>query len=152
MEKEPRGETKFKVNDRVKAWYQGKWWSGTVVRFRPRPIKVLRGIFEALNKISGNSLKIIDEDEQYVTYGHPNLRLMDIRTDEKVDDEQDSLFEGFGLTGSPKGPFTIFENEPEPDTGDPIFRNRQEKPVLVDQLGQMAYQKSTKNVYPESLH
>jgi hypothetical protein len=120
-EGEKNVESKFKVGDRVKTWYHDKWWSGTVVRFRPRPIKVPCPLFETFKKMM--DLTIIREDERDVTYEHPTRISMEIKTDEKVGDDSD-LLHSFGLIGSPKGPFTILENEPVPDTNDPDFWNR----------------------------
>jgi len=114
---------KFKTDDRVKSWFRDRWWSGTVAAFRPRSIKVERWRFE----ITGGreaGFKILVDDGQHIIYEHPRMILMDVKTDEKVDDEPDALFEGYGLTGPPDGPFTIFEDEAEPDTSDSIFWGR----------------------------
>ena len=68
--------------------------------------------------------KFIGIDDKYITYEHPTQRVMLVKTDEKIGDEPGMLLDGYGLRGPLDSPFTIFENEPEPDTSDFIFRNR----------------------------
>jgi len=115
-------EQEFKVGDRVKCWYHGKWWPGIIMVIRPKPIKLPKYAFEVGIKSLG--YKILTEDDRYITYEDPHQEIMEIRTDEKVEDDPDAIFGGFGLIGPVDGPFTIFENDPEPDTSDFIFRNR----------------------------
>ncbi len=113
---------KFKIGDRVKCWYHDKWWSGTIIEFPKRRIKLARSFFELLTK--GLSVNIIAKDDEFVIYEHPTFKTMLVKTDEKVDNSPDVLLGGYGLTGSLNGPFTVFENDPEPNTSDSIFRNR----------------------------
>lgn len=115
-------EREFKIGDRVKCWYHDKWWPGTIVDFPKKQIRVSRIVFDRLTE--GLNVKIIEEDEKSITYEHPTQRVMLVKTDEKIGDESDMLLEGYGLRGPIDSPFTIFENDPEPDTSDFIFRNR----------------------------
>lgn len=115
-------EREFEIGDRVKCWVwefylrRGRWVSGTVVRFRPWPITQLKFLFEACGSRK-SGLRVLREDDRYITYEHPRLVLMDVLTDERVGDEPDDFFGGFGITGPPWGPDTIFEDEPAPPDG-----------------------------------
>lgn len=123
---EKRQRNKFKVGDRVKTWFHGKWWSGEVVEIGLKPVKQRRFLFDVIWRRGRDpGVEILREDEEYVTflYPSPENAWMYIRTDEKIDDELDALFEGFGLQCSTRNRLTILEDEPEPDTSDPIFRN-----------------------------
>jgi len=113
---------KFKIGDRIKCWHKGKWWSGTIIDFPSRQIRVIRIVFKTLTE--GLDVKIVGEDDKYITYEHPTKKVMFVRTDEKISDEPGTLLDGYGLKGPIDSPFNIFENDPEPDTSDFIFQNR----------------------------
>jgi len=127
MEREPKQGIKFEVGDRVKAWFHGRWWPGAVVEIGLRPVKKSRRFFDSIYRRGGDpNVEIIHEDEEFVTFLFKGRKdaWMYILTDEKVDDDPSALFGGFGLSGPTRGGLTILEDEPEPDTSDPIFRKR----------------------------
>jgi hypothetical protein len=125
-------ERSFRVGDRVKCfvWRMEdpalkKWVSGTVEEFFPTritwigPMRVMiKKQWEMMKEMfPGQELKCVvvldDEEQDSIIYDDFYHIRMGIRTDERVSNNPDDLYEGFGWNTS--GQHVIFEHEAEYD-------------------------------------
>lgn len=114
------GSRTFKIGSRVKAYFDNKWCSGTVVSFSYRrddyPEELMSEQIASIldyiiieNITTDKGIRVVFDDKKQA--------VMFIRTDEKVAPE-DHLFNGYGIRSTPSGKDIIFEeeegHEPEP--------------------------------------
>ena len=118
---------KFKIGDRIKCnvWPEinepRRWVTGTIMEFSPTRVRYKgpsRIFFKAGEKqLKDPEVVIIsdtDEGEGVIVFDNYRHIRMSIKTDERISDSPDALFEGFGWNTS--GQHVIHEHEPEYDT------------------------------------
>ena len=129
----------FKVGDRVKCFIWNppikKWVSGTINEFFPSrttykgPTRILckEGWKAMKEQFPTQDLDIVvildDEEKGILTYDDYCHIRMSIKTDERISNNPDDLFRGFGWNTS--GQYVIFENEPEYD---PFLKQKRGRP------------------------
>lgn len=84
-------ERNFLIDDRVKTYFNKKWYTGKVV------------------------------DKYFKKEMHHKTPYILIKTDEKVDDDPEAYLKGFGIEGKINNLRTIFEYENEEIWGDSIY-------------------------------
>ncbi len=106
----------FKVTDRVKAYFERKWWTGTVDSFRPAQLRYPKSIYD-LAVQAGHKIEIIEPENEhsFLTYLDYNDPIIQIRTDEKVSEKENRLFDGYGIWYGKYSSSIIFEYEEEYD-------------------------------------
>lgn len=113
------GDRTFKVSDRVKAYYEGKWYTGTIISFEymrdnyPKPLASPE-ILDAMGCVFVE--EITEERGQRVIFDNPRYAMTLIRTDEPVANSG-GLLDGYGLRSTTSGKHLIFEHEEEYDPG-----------------------------------
>jgi hypothetical protein len=122
----------FRITDRVKAYYRGKWWAGTVDSFRPAQLRYPKSIYDLAVQL-GHKTEIIEPENEhtFLTYLDYDEPIIQIRTDEKVSEEENKLFAGYGIWYRHCSSSIIFEcekeYEPFPIT---VIENDSEMPEL----------------------
>ncbi|MFA6251684.1 MAG: hypothetical protein WC603_03610 [Candidatus Paceibacterota bacterium] len=106
----------FKVGDRVKIYFKDKWWKGIIDHFTPAREEMFKVWFNSFLK-KDPKIEIVGEGIscglKSVIYNDYHNARMHIKTDEKVDDEDGALFDGYGIRSSWGGKDILFEDELE---------------------------------------
>lgn len=113
------GDRTFKVSDRVKAYYEGKWYTGTIISFaymRNNYPKALcsKEVLKATGCVFVE--EIMEERGPRVIFDNLRYASALIQTDERVE-KSEGLLDGYGLQSSITGKHLIHEHEKEYDPG-----------------------------------
>jgi len=122
----------FKTGDRAKIWIweppKKEWFAGTVAEIKPKRVSYPTSVFGLIYK-GAKHINIIEQKNGKTMFEDPGHMEILVKTDKKVTEDKDALFDGFGVRCGHLG-HIIFENEKEYD---PLSRgtiNSEESPNL----------------------